>query len=235
MVVLLCGLVLSGCDKKAEKEVQVQDHQAVQKTEMVVVDQAKALVDGAAEQAEAVVAAGSEKLQDVAAALKQEVQEVAPVVSEKVEQVAVVAQEKATQLVVAVKQQASELQQGSGKVLNALVADDVPTPIAVSSAPDGASAQASDMATKVVAVAATVVVPPVTEVAGVSVTIVIKNTKANVTLTHAVHGEKYGCAVCHGDGIPGPFELGKTTAHKLCKDCHKDKGGPTNCAGCHVK
>ena len=175
MVVLLCGLMLSGCDKKTEEEVQVQDQQAGQKTEMVVVDQAKVLVDGAVEQAEAVVAAGSEKLQEVAAALKQEVQEVAPVVSAQVEQVAVVAQQKSTQLVVAVKHQAAELQQDGGKVLNALVADVVPTPTAVSSASDGAAVQSSDMLSNIVAVAATVVAPPVAEVAAVSVTIVIKN------------------------------------------------------------
>ncbi|SEA09023.1 hypothetical protein SAMN05660420_01173 [Desulfuromusa kysingii] len=66
-------------------------------------------------------------------------------------------------------------------------------------------------------------------------TVVIENKNGNVTLPHAEHGEMYGCATCHGDNPPGPFELGKDTAHKLCKDCHKEQGGPTKCSGCHVK
>ena len=65
--------------------------------------------------------------------------------------------------------------------------------------------------------------------------IVITNSKANVTLTHAVHGKEYGCQSCHGDVAPGPFALGKTKAHTLCKGCHKVQNGPTKCSGCHVK
>jgi hypothetical protein len=69
----------------------------------------------------------------------------------------------------------------------------------------------------------------------VSTIIVISNNKANVTLTHAVHGEKYGCPSCHGDATPGPLDLGKSKAHTMCKGCHKIQNGPTKCSGCHVK
>lgn len=66
-------------------------------------------------------------------------------------------------------------------------------------------------------------------------TVVIENKNGNVTLTHAEHGKMYGCATCHGDNEPGPFELGKDTAHSMCKGCHKEQGGPTKCNGCHKK
>lgn len=66
-------------------------------------------------------------------------------------------------------------------------------------------------------------------------TVVIENKNGNVTLTHAEHGKMYGCATCHGDNEPGPFELGKDTAHSMCKGCHKEQGGPTKCNGCHIK
>lgn len=45
----------------------------------------------------------------------------------------------------------------------------------------------------------------------------------------------YGCESCHGDTVPGSFELGKDTAHAMCKGCHKEQGGPTKCSGCHKK
>ncbi|WP_321372156.1 cytochrome c3 family protein [uncultured Desulfuromusa sp.] len=65
--------------------------------------------------------------------------------------------------------------------------------------------------------------------------VVIENKNGNVTLPHAEHGKMYGCATCHGDNVPGPFELGKDTAHSMCKGCHKEQGGPTKCSGCHKK
>ncbi|NOQ41957.1 MAG: cytochrome C [Desulfuromusa sp.] len=68
-----------------------------------------------------------------------------------------------------------------------------------------------------------------------SETLVIENKNGNVALSHAEHGKLYGCASCHGDAVPGAFELGKDTAHTTCKGCHKEQGGPTKCGGCHKK
>mgnify|MGYP001774058534 CR=1 FL=1 len=86
---------------------------------------------------------------------------------------------------------------------------------------------AQTSASDVVATAKASVTPPET--------VVIENNYGNVTLPHAFHGKTYGCPTCHGDNTPGPFELGKATAHVLCKDCHKAEGAPTNCGGCHKK
>jgi len=61
-----------------------------------------------------------------------------------------------------------------------------------------------------------------------------ENSKGTVTFNHKAHGEKLGdCAKCH-EGTPAKIEVTKDTAHKeLCKDCHKDMGGPTKCNDCH--
>lgn len=66
--------------------------------------------------------------------------------------------------------------------------------------------------------------------------IVIDNKNGKVVLLHKKHAEAFGCAACHGDQEPGPFELGKEKAHALCQGCHKEKkAGPTSCAKCHQK
>lgn len=66
--------------------------------------------------------------------------------------------------------------------------------------------------------------------------IVIEASYGKVTLPHSMHAESYECSICHGDAAPAAFVLGKETAHKVCKGCHKDEGaGPTGCKGCHVK
>ncbi len=83
--------------------------------------------------------------------------------------------------------------------------------------------------------------------------------KKPANFNHKKHQEMEGmeCATCHhtktDDGKQGPYVAGqegkcetchnaapndfKAVAHKLCKDCHKEKGGnaPTKCDGCHVK
>jgi hypothetical protein len=66
-----------------------------------------------------------------------------------------------------------------------------------------------------------------------------------VTLDHAKHTGLTDCKTCHHLGV----EAGKCSSchdakpeapkskdafHKLCKDCHKEKG-PTKCKECHVK
>jgi hypothetical protein len=66
--------------------------------------------------------------------------------------------------------------------------------------------------------------------------VVIDNKNGKVVLMHKKHAEAFGCAVCHGDQKPGPFDLGKEKAHALCQGCHKEKkAGPTSCTKCHQK
>ena len=56
-----------------------------------------------------------------------------------------------------------------------------------------------------------------------------------VTFDHKTHGEKLGCEACH-EGTPAKIMVDKKAAHgAACKDCHKDKGGPTKCGDCHKK
>jgi len=57
----------------------------------------------------------------------------------------------------------------------------------------------------------------------------------NVTFNHKAHGEKLGCEACH-QGTPAKIEVNKDAAHgAVCKDCHKEKNGPTGCKDCHKK
>jgi len=56
-----------------------------------------------------------------------------------------------------------------------------------------------------------------------------------VTFNHKAHGEKFGCEACH-QGEPAKIAVDKDAAHgAVCKDCHKEKGGPTKCGDCHKK
>jgi len=62
-----------------------------------------------------------------------------------------------------------------------------------------------------------------------------ENSKGTVTFDHKTHGEKLGCDACH-KGEPAKIEIDKNAAHgAACKDCHKEKGGPTKCNDCHKK
>ena len=57
----------------------------------------------------------------------------------------------------------------------------------------------------------------------------------NVTFDHDLHKKAAGsCVKCH-EGAPGPIDVDKSLGHGLCKDCHKDMGGPTKCNECHKK
>jgi len=67
-----------------------------------------------------------------------------------------------------------------------------------------------------------------------------------VTFPHAAHQAKVDdCTKCHHNGVDAGKCTGchdgskapkfKDAAHKLCKDCHKAEGGPTNCKDCHKK
>ncbi len=58
-----------------------------------------------------------------------------------------------------------------------------------------------------------------------------------VTFKHAEHQKRLNgdCKACH-TAAPGKIEgFGKDWAHKTCKDCHKEKNGPTKCTDCHKK
>jgi surface antigen len=62
-----------------------------------------------------------------------------------------------------------------------------------------------------------------------------KSKQGTVTFNHKAHSEKQDCACCH-QGEPAKIEIDKTAAHgAACKDCHKEKTGPTKCKECHVK
>ena len=66
-----------------------------------------------------------------------------------------------------------------------------------------------------------------------------------VTLDHAKHSGMTDCATCHHKGVEAgacstchdgtKAPAAKDVFHKVCKDCHKEKNGPTGCKGCHVK
>ena len=70
-------------------------------------------------------------------------------------------------------------------------------------------------------------------------TITLKAKNGDVTLNHKVHGEKYGCKVCHPEATPAKLSLGgKDPGHKLCTGCHTEKkAGPAanKCMECHKK
>lgn len=69
-----------------------------------------------------------------------------------------------------------------------------------------------------------------------------------ITFNHKTHGEKLGCAACHGETV-GKIQVydektdkktNKAMGHAVCLDCHnKIKSDypsiPTKCGGCHVK
>ena len=67
----------------------------------------------------------------------------------------------------------------------------------------------------------------------------------SVTFQHQVHQVRVAdCSVCHHQGVEmgacsschgllPATPLNKDVLHKLCKGCHREMKGPTNCAGCH--
>lgn len=66
--------------------------------------------------------------------------------------------------------------------------------------------------------------------------VIFKGSFGTVTMPHQVHAAAFSCALCHGEGTPGAFDLGRDAAHALCIDCHKEqKVGPTGCTGCHIR
>ncbi len=100
-------------------------------------------------------------------------------------------------------------------------------------------------------------------VAGVAVAgqgpenITLKAKKGDVHFAHWKHQEKAKCGECHHGPGHSAYKEGMEiqacekchnkefknkklnsamkAAHKNCRDCHKQHGGPTKCGGCHKK
>lgn len=206
--VLIGAVVVAGCEKKQEdKPVPVQPE-----AQTSVVEQVKQSTEMLTEQATAVVDAGAELLKEAGTAAEQAAQEVVETAAGDVAAVSDKVQQQVAEVQVDLQQQGTQL-------VNGLVSDVA-----------GTKQQGADLLSGVMPVAGSVVgavTPPET--------VEIDNAQGKVTLPHAWHGKSYGCPTCHGANTPGPFELGKTTAHTLCKNCHKEKNGPVKCGGCHTK
>lgn len=70
--------------------------------------------------------------------------------------------------------------------------------------------------------------------------VVMKNSKGDVTFPHKKHqdaGVLKDCKFCHEDAAGGKIaKLGMKKGHDNCKTCHTTGGkGPTACADCHKK
>lgn len=68
----------------------------------------------------------------------------------------------------------------------------------------------------------------------------------DVTFPHKAHQDRMGdCNACHHKGVEAgactschdgtKAPKAKDAFHKLCKDCHKEKGVDTGCKTCHKK
>lgn len=79
-------------------------------------------------------------------------------------------------------------------------------------------------------------------------TVVLPARMGDVTFPHAAHQKMVdGCKTCHHAGMKTPkcrdchgdtkgeAPKAKDAFHKLCKSCHKENDGPTNCKGCHKR
>lgn len=222
MMILSCGLLLGGCEQETVVPVETQ---AEPPEKIVAAEPAQQQISAVVDHVTEVVEAGAQQLKETGAAAKLVAQEVVVAVVQDVTIAADIAEQKATDFVETLQQQAVEIQvdlkQEGTQLLSDLVDNSGET-----------QTPNTDLLASVVAVA--VAVPDVTET-HVSEFVVFEGKKGVVTLTHAKHGEQYGCVVCHGDVAPGAYELGKSAAHTMCKRCHKADGGPVKCGGCHIK
>lgn len=78
-------------------------------------------------------------------------------------------------------------------------------------------------------------------------TVTLEASMGTVTFAHHAHQAKVeDCTTCHHNGVEAgactschgvkaEAPKAKDAFHKLCKDCHKEKGGPTGCKDCHKK
>ncbi len=261
--ILICGLLLTGCgDKETITSTEPAPAPAVKPA---VTEQVKKTADDVAKQATEMVETGTQLIKDTAAEATQAVKEVVATAKKDVTAIAEVAKKKTTEIVDNSKQKAVEvkekLTQDGAQLLSNLQTTPADSKTQDNSLLSNVTAAASSATSsnKIVTEAqpaeapsietkSSVLLPSVAAVAS-SVTassevtaeaqppeiLVIKNKNGNVTLQHAEHGKLYGCAACHGDTVPGPFELEKDTAHAMCKGCHKEQDGPTKCSDCHKK
>lgn len=226
-IILVCGLLLTGCgEKETVTATESIPEPAVKPT---MVEQVNQSADDIAKQVVEMVETGTQLVKETAGEAKQAVEKVVATATENVTAAAAVAKQKTAEIVDTSKQKLIEvteqLKQEGTQLLTGLEKNPATT-----------EAPESGLIPSIAAIASSVTASSevITEIQ-VSETLVIENKKGNVTLSHAEHGKLYGCAPCHGDAVPGAFELEKDTAHATCKGCHKEQGGPTKCSGCHKK
>jgi len=222
VIILVCGLLLIGCEKET---VTSTEQQPAQEAKPTAAEQVQESASDVAKQATELVEAGTQLVKDSGAAAEQAVKEVVATVTEDVTAAVVVAKEKTAEIVNNTKQQAVEVKEQLEQEGSQLISG-------LSKSPGEGENQSNGLLSSVATLTGTSkAVPPVQ----ISEIHVIETKNGNVSLTHAEHGKLYGCTPCHGDATPGAFDLGKDTAHALCKDCHKEQGGPIKCSGCHKK
>jgi uncharacterized protein YceK len=227
---LMTLLLLVGCSSDEQQQTPAETQQ--QSTDAsTAVDQAKQKAAEAVEKAKASVDEAKkavEKTVDDAVkqgtasveSAKQELSEVSTAAEEKVSETTQEAVDQAKAATAPAVEKANDLMASSSQKMTDLTSS--------------FQTQKEDLSTTAEGTAASSV-QKVSEVAPPE-TIKLENNFGTVTLTHKFHGETYGCATCHGDSTPGPFELTKDLAHSsMCKDCHKGSGGPTGCTECHIK
>lgn len=217
---LVCFLTLA-CSKQEQSQPP-----EVKKSEPAPV----AAVEKAVEKVEQVVA----KTEQAATAMVEKSAEVAAAVAPQTEEKVAVAAATTESAVQAVADKAVEVAQApTAAVEQAVETGKEAVAGAVAGLAGAAVAIEQQAVAKVEAVVAPAAVPAA---ATASESVVFEAKNGNVTLTHKIHGDTFGCVFCHGDGTPGALTLGKDKAHALCKGCHQEKAaGPTKCAGCHVK
>jgi len=229
---IVCGLLLSGC---GEKETASQSVPAPPEKKTAV-EQIEKTANEVAKQATEMVETGTQLVKDTAADVKQAATEVVAAAAKDATAVAEVTKQKTAEIVDKSKQEIvkvkEQLEQQGTTLLSSLQKSPATSETPASEVENKSSNLAPMAATVASSLLATSKSTPEVQV---SETLVIENKNGNVTLPHAQHGKLYGCSACHGDTVPGPFELGKVKAHAMCKDCHKEQGGPVKCSGCHKK
>ncbi len=229
VIILVCGLLLAGC---GDKETSTESTPA-QPTKTTVVEQIEQSADNVTKQVTEMVETGTKLVKDTAADAKLAVKEVVATATENVTAVAKVAKQKTTDIVDKSKEEIIEVKEQLKQKGTELLDNQQKSSVTNEN-------QSNNILSSVAAVTSTVVssASHTSKVSGkiqASEFLVFESKNGNVTLPHAEHGKLYGCSACHGDVTPGAFELGKETAHKICKDCHKEQGGPIKCSGCHKK
>ncbi len=248
IIVLLAAVLAFGCSKQEEQakapepkaaeqtaeapkpmEKMQQMAQQVEQSAAEMAQKTTETVEKAAEATTGAMEKAAEGSKEMAAEVGQQAQAVAEKVTEEAKalmgegQSAAPAETAAVAgaaagMAAAAKEQAGE----AGKQVSQTVSQTTQT--VTQQATETAEAAKQTVAKTVVASAA----PPET--------IVLEAKNGNVTLSHKMHGEEFGCPACHGDAAPGKFAPDKDWAHKTCKGCHEDKGaGPTKCGDCHKK